>query len=545
MTDITYSMFSGSIPRLAPHLIKPGMAQLALDCKLHSGQLESWREPLLVQQVPPDTQSAIQKDCCGWEFYPGCVDVAYGPTTCNKFYMTGAQDRPTETWSEEGDCQFKTRWLGLPCPTEPPTVTHSGSIAGGAEDTDLEGRAYAYQYVSETGAVSALSKPAWVKEAKDGEMYAVIIPAIPTGNWGISGIRIYRTVSGDSYGKDAGHKVDTTWMLVDEISTFNLAYSDHFYNEELFEALVEDDVRPPPVNLTGMVWIESMNTLAGFVGNKLYFSENNNYNNWPYEMTLDDNIRGIVESNGAIYVATDGRPYVVEGAEDCENAGCRNAIRLPYPVPMVAYGSAHIAGTALGAVYPSFKGLVLLSGNAKPTFLTWPWYSEEDWQEMQPETAVPVEFDGKLYCFLNNGAFALTLPQGPEAGWANDGHTDLSDRGVVDAFVTRQGQFLILKEDGLYEWNRGDTLRPHKWVSGEFVAPTPYCFGAGHIFFRNGPEHVKIEVDQHTALDRDVLSNRVYRLPMWACGTRWTFTLSGTGQVSLLSTAASMQDLGR
>lgn len=538
---VTYNFFKGSIPRLAPHLIEPGHANRAIDCKLTNGRLESWREPKKIRDAKSDTQRTFRFDCC-WLDFEECVDIAQGFPTCQQLFITGWKDYPVALSQNDDDCSHTERRLGLPCPQTAPSIV-PGSTANVA-DRDREGRSYAYQYVNSDSVRGALSPGTLTQNLYDGQPVVVSGWPIPSPEWGITHVRIYRTVSGDTSGTEKGHKQDTTWMFVDEVDVNATSFTDNYHNEELFQALEEDEAYPPPAGLRGITWIKSMNTLAGFVGNRIYFSKNNNYDHWPHWMDLDDNICGIVESNNQIYVATDGHPYIIEGAVDCEHAGCRKSVRLPAAMPMVGCGNRHIAATNSGAVYASHRGLVLLAGKSQPAYLTWPIYSPEDWQQLHPSTVIPVQYDGKLFVFARNGSFVMSLAEGPEIGWDADNHSELSDTNVTDAFVTRQGELMLLKDDVVYQWDRGTVLREHLWESNEHVQPRPVGLGAGHLFFRHGPEHVKIEVDRKVALDRDVLSERVFRLPMWASGTRWRFTLTGTGQVSLLSVAPVMQELG-
>lgn len=544
MSDVTVNFFHGSVPRLASHLIKPGLAKRAVDCKLTNGTLDSWREPDLFRETPEGTLGSYQLDCC-WLDFDKCVDIAFGPVTCKQVFVTGWRDYPVVLEIEGDECEVSERRLGVPCPDRPPSILVGAVDPSRSAPKDVEGRSYAYQYVNGAGVRGALSPGVEARNIHDGQSVVVSGWVVPDSEWDVTTIRIYRTVSGQSEGTELGRSIDTTWMFVAEVPITDASFTDTLYNDELIEALEEDVAYPPPAGLQGIIWIESINTLAGHVGNRIYFSENNTYDHWPHWMDLDDNICAMVESNGDIYVATDGHPYVIKGAVDCENAGCRSAVRLPFSMPMIGCGSRRIEKLNSGAVYPSHKGLVLLSGNNQPVYLTWSLYSEDEWQAIHPETAIPVQHDGKLFVFARNGAFVMTLPQGPESGWDADMHSELSDRGVLDAFVTRTGDFMILKPDGLYQWNRGSGLRPHQWESHVHVDPRPRSYGAGHIFFQYGPENVKIEVDQRVVLNRQVLSSRVFRLPMWAYGTRWKFTLSGTGQVSLLSLSESMQGLGR
>ena len=272
-------------------------------------------------------------------------------------------------------------------------------------------------------------------------------------------------------------------------------------------------------------------------------SENNSYHNWLYYYDLDDNVCGLVESNGLVYVATDGHPYILAGRVGCENAGCREIIRLPGAFPMVGCGNRRMAKCRAGAVYPSHKGLIMLSGKSAPVILTWPLYSEKDWQALRPQTVTPVEVAGKLFVFAEGGSFYLTMASSAEQGWSLDFHCSLSDTDVTDAFVTRQGDFYIVKDGIQYLWNRGAKKRPHYFKSQEVVGAAPIGWGAGHLWFRGGTENVRIDLDGRKIIDREVLSSRVFRLPMYAIGQRMYVTLTGTGTVSLLSIATSMHEL--
>ena len=96
----------------------------------------------------------------------------------------------------------------------------------------------------------------------------------------------------------------------------------------------------------------------------------------------------------------------------------------------------------------------------------------------------------------------------------------------------------------MYQWDRGPILRRHHWKSPELVAPTMLNFGAARLWHEHGEEQVKITVDGRTAIDRGVVSSRVFRLPMWAEGSVWRVELEGTAKVKLFSMATSMKELG-
>lgn len=538
MATYTIKKFGGSTPRLADHLLGETTAGYALDCKLWHGTLESWREPLLIRNILPDVHTSVLYECC-WIDFNSNVDVAYGPVTCRKLFATGAQDYPT-VHEFDTECNMTVRRLGVPCAYAAPSV--AASTPSG--NKSIEGRSYAYQYRNAAKERGALSQASVAQLIADGQSAVISGWEIPDASWGITHVRIYRAVSGHQTGREAGNVLDTVWMFVAEVAIGTAAYTDTRYNEDLIEALEEDIADPPPAELRGMVWIKSINALAGFVGKRIYFSENNSYHQWPYFLDLDDNVCALTESNGTIYAATDGAPYAIMADVDCANAGCRKATRLPAIYPMVGCGNRRMASIPQGAVYPTHDGLVALNGGSVPSLLTLPLYAPDDWHKLYPESVIPVSFNGRLFVFARGGAFVITLASGSEGGWPLDVHSELSDRNVIDAFVSRTGDFYLVKENAIYQWDRGATLRPHYWQSPELVAPTMVNFGAARLWHDHGEEQVKIVVDGRVAINRGVVASRVFRLPMWAEGSVWQVELRGTAKVKLFSMATSMKELG-
>lgn len=541
--DFTLNRFMGSVPRIASHLGQKNAASVAVDCDFSSGNLSSFRELAEYRRVTEGTKVSYLHGQC-WHDFDGCVDVAYGSVTCKQCFVTGAEPFPivlNADVDESGECAVQTRRLGLPCPTVAPAVM-PGQMNDSAPK-DVEGRSYAYQYVNVDGERSALSPGSQAQNLRDGQTVVISGWTIPSVEYGVVRIALYRTVSSYVTGNEQSNSSQTVWMLVDEFGIDAPAYTDNKYNVELSLALNEDIVLPPPGDLRGIIWIESMNCLMGYVGNRIYASENGSYHNWPYYYDLDDNVCGLVESNGLVYVATDGHPYILAGRVDCNNAGCREIIRLPGAFPMVGCGNRRMAKCRAGAVYPSHNGLIMLSGRTPPSILTWQLYSEKEWQALRPQTVTPVEVGGKLFVFAEGGSFYMSLANGVETGWGLDFHCNLSDRNVTDAFLTRQGDFFIVKDGIQYLWNRGAKKRPHYFKSQEAVASAPIGWAAGHLHFSGGEENIRIDLDGRKVLDREVLSSRVFRLPMYAIGQRMFVTLTGTGEVSLLSVATSMHEL--
>lgn len=541
MAAYTVKRFGGSTPRVAPHLLGDSVAGEALDCKFWHGTLDAWREPRLVREVTEGAATVYLHDKC-WLDWDTCVDIAQGPATCREFYTTGDQPWPAVMSLNADTCVPSVQRLGVLCAYQALSVVGGDLNASAPKDT--EARIYAYQFMNSRREFGALSTASASVTVRDGQTVVVSGWEVPDASWGITHVRLFRAVSAYQSEREAGNVLDTVWMLVAEVPVAAGVYVDEAFNDDLFEALEQDIADPPPANLRGIVLIESMNALAGFVGNRVYFSENNSQHEWPYHLDLDDNVCALIENNGVLYAATDGAPYAITAAVDCANAGCRRAVKLPVKYPMAGCGNRRMTKTPGGAVYPTHDGLVALSGTSMPQLFTAPLYAPDDWHKLLPESVRPVAFNGHLFVFARGGSFVLSLANGPEAGWPLDTHSTLSDTDVVDAFVSRTGDFFIVKATGVYQWDRGGTLRPYRWQSPELVAPVPVNFAAGNLSFRGGAVDVKITTDGRTALDRSVLSSRVFTLPMWATGTRWRVMLEGTGSVSLFSMATSMKELG-
>lgn len=537
--------FAGSRPRLANHLLSENQAALAMDCRFHHGTLDAWRQPRAFREVASGTRTSLQLGCC-WLDFDSCVDWAIGPVTCQRLYATGVNgyDYPVVIEVDEQTCDAVVRRLGLPCPQQILSTLSAG--AAGA-DKDFEGRSYAYQYENALGERSALSRATDPELIRDGTPVVVSGWAVPDASWGVTTVRVFRSVSavGSSMSApSADNSADTAWMLVGETPLAAPSFTDNRFNDELFEALEEDIVRPPPDGLRGITFIESMNVLAGFLGNRLYFSESNSYHNWLHFLELDDNICGIVESNKIIYVGTDGRPYAVAGEADCKTAQCRAAVRLPKKWPMAGCGNRHMAALPQGAVYPTHDGLVALSGNGMPTLLTNPLYAPEDWQRLRPHSILPEVHGGSLFVFGEGGSFVISLDDGSEQGWDLDTHSELSDSGVRDVFTTRSGDLFLLKSDNvLYQWNRGTTLRPYQWRSPVWMLDTPINFGAFRVAGKAGPVQAQVLMDGVQVVNVPVLDKLPFALPLWALGTEWQVTLQGTATVSSVALSTSMKEL--
>lgn len=567
MPSIAVNSFAGSIPRLEPHLLPASAAAKALDCRLDNGSLSSWREPIVVQtlaepenasfllqkpdceewvqvEIPSDAAKAAGEDCewepvAAWWAVAETFALVTGPFKLPQTFMW---DTSAEEWQWKGP-------LKAPPALDAPAVTASGFV--GTYSKDTEERAYAYQVRNEFGQWSALS-PAVTTLANEGDVMTLSVPSsVSSYAWGIYGVRWYRTVASvggsmPTLANTMENVMDTQWLRVAEFSAqgAGFTWSDNgVLNLDLFHGLEEDIVIDPADALSGITEVKSMRCFAGFVGKRLYFSENNSPSNWPHYLVLDDSICGLVESNGLLYVATSGHPYVVSAVADEEGASNRSAIRLPVALPYAGCGQKGLVALPQGAAYVSHDGLVGIAGTSSPTLITQGLYSAKQWQQMVPQSLKLAFHKGKVFCFGIRRSFAMTISGSAESAWSMDSHTELSDTDVDDVFTTAQGNLFLRKGADIFQWDAGLSYREHLWESREFVAPAELNFGAGHARVRAGAETLKVFADGREVLNRPVYQPTQFRLPNWAVGTRWSFTLSGIGEVNLVSLATSMREL--
>lgn len=530
--------FSGCIPKTPAHLNKIPYADYCLDANLIDGQLQPFRtlKPVLQKNIEEYNKYVLMK-CC-WVKIPLCASYAED-TNCNVFYITGRNTYPEEVHINSNNCEPVYYRLGLPCPDSKIIATDGDTCE--QLDRSSTARTYVYQYVNSRGQRSQVSPPSDAILVNDCSPVLLSGWTKPDSTWDVTSIRIYRSVIFFGDGKD-GSVQDSDYLFVDEISIDSPSYVDEKCDIELNDILYEDSVKPPPCDLQGIIAISGVNTFAGFCKNKVYFTRNNMPWNWDIELVLDDNVKALAESSGTLYVATEGRPYAIEGAVDCNSADCRKVIKFEDPLPMLGYGNNSFVGTPYGAFYPSIDGIVGLKGNSNPVIFTGSLYSQEQWAEFLPHDLVLTYNNGILYVFGKKKSAAMFL--GGNTRSEHNNHTYLSDDDVIYAFNGNDGFLYVEKEDGVYQFDKGIDFREFIWVSPEATYSTPINFGAGNAIFERDKLHIRVAGDERVLLERDLLvSNRPFRLPMWGTSHTVQFELRGKCVVKKLILSTSNKEL--
>jgi hypothetical protein len=124
--------FRGMAPRVAPHELPPNAAQVAINARLQSGDLEAWRQFLEVERlaITPRTVYLLHDRWLAWE---SDVDVARAPIPGDdtfRVYLTGPDEYDRPQWtnysmafqSPGGTPPVLTRPIGVPASDSAPTL---------------------------------------------------------------------------------------------------------------------------------------------------------------------------------------------------------------------------------------------------------------------------------------------------------------------------------------------------------------------------------------------------------------------------------------
>lgn len=129
---VALESFRGMAPRIAPHLLPPNAAQLAINCRLQSGNLEAWRQFVETERfaIPPQSVYLLNDRWLAWATD---VDVARSPIPGDQsftVYLTGPAEYSQPRWtnyalafqSPGGTAPVVTRPIGVPANDAAPTL---------------------------------------------------------------------------------------------------------------------------------------------------------------------------------------------------------------------------------------------------------------------------------------------------------------------------------------------------------------------------------------------------------------------------------------
>ena len=150
---IKISQFAGMAPKIDKHLLPASASVLAQNCKMFSGSLRPWGNPVAIATTPnrgSDIKSIYLYQTF-WLSWTGDVDVAEGPIandTYKRLYWTGDGVPKMSTYDliTDGGVNYPNAAydLGIPAPTSMPTLTLGSPWTEGTGIASANWKAIAY-----------------------------------------------------------------------------------------------------------------------------------------------------------------------------------------------------------------------------------------------------------------------------------------------------------------------------------------------------------------------------------------------------------------
>lgn len=538
--------FGGIFPRLKDHQLAAYAATIAHDVKLRNGVLEPWMENCHFADAVEDARSFDIFGCCPitWQ---DLVTTAHMPPDWKRHYIAGRQGNGLEAVEIGCECKVAYYAGGVPAPLSPP-------VANATEECSREAdaRSYVYTYLNKWGEESASSPASNVVRVDDGTTVTVTGLADPPEGYGITHIVLYRAATGFRPADGKLQKFDTAYLFVTMIPVplEDDEYEDTALGVSLGWALETQDDRFPPF-MSGVLSIRDQIRLVGWHKNRIYMSANLQPYNWPaqYDITLDHTIIHMGELDQRLFVTTDSTPYIID-VSSCDDSKCTPVTSVDTALPDIGCRKSNSAVmTPHGLFYASTIGLILLSPNAEWHVVTAKWFGEDEWRKLKPDTITMAYYEGYLFFSTDMATFLLDINADPYGNAENTELVTLSDHPVA-CRATNTGELVLLQDDELVVWSKGDMPREYIWQSRRvtggkdatgsgdvdvYIRPQqtrPVAAVTGPLWSPasvalGGPGHIRIETPHgRVIVDRTIAAYKPVRCERTGRHTYYTMTIT-------------------
>ena len=547
MAVIRWTSFAGENRAIHPKLLPDAVGTLSRNQKPGRGDLRAWKAPAQVATVPAGRQTIyrmgrdVASDSTYWLSWTGVVHAVRGfdatDTTERTYYSGDGIPKVTSNLSLDGtDPQDNpgTNWrpMGLPAPSAACTLTATGGSA-----TTTEVYYYVYTYVNDWGWESAPSPvSAMLTRKPDATTTITGFSAVPTGNYNVNRIRIYRTQTGISG--------TTEFFFLREVTYGTTSTTDD--NRDLGEVLPTGTWLPAPGVPTGAGIDESNlkcltalwnGMMAGITGNSVRFCEAYVPYAWPiaYDVVPPDAKPVALGVFGqSLLVLTTGRPLLVSGMSP------ESQDQQPLEMLQGCIAERSVVSMGSGVAWASEDGLCWYgSGGAR--ILTAGLMTREDWQALKPETIIGKMYEGLYFGSYDDGSgrkgFMIEPgnPQGIfflDTGYAGMHFDELRD------------QLYVLDGTAIKKWDAGATMT-YQARSKVFRAPKPLNFAAAEVVADAYPVTFKLYADGVLKHTQSVTSRSPFRLPGGFLALDWQMELDGTQPVQGCALGTSITELAQ
>lgn len=519
----------GELPKLRPHLLPDGAAQVAQNCRTERGAIEPLREPVTVETpAKVGTVQSILKLGSIFLHWLQDVDAVEGAIaeTQRRTYFTGdgvpkITDDQLAIIGGGAEYPVTSYILGIPAPALAPQV----AIVGTATDDNealVEARLYAYSYVSGWGEEGQLSTASGVIEVSPGQSVDLSgMSDAPDGNYNIVTKRIYRVLSGTS---------DAEFQFVAEVPVAQATYSDTLDSEDLNEICPSEAWTMPPGDMHSLR-MHPNGFLVGASGKELCVSEAGFLHAWPvdYRATVNSEIVGLGLNGTSVIILTAAGPHlataVTPDSITIEQMDVRQGCVSKRSI-------AHFDG---GVAYASPDGLCVVgaAGNGVITQMT-----RDQWQALKPESMLGVVHDGLYLAFYDTGSATGCIMVNLASGDLY--HADIHATAAWSDPAT-DILYLVVGSD-IVAWDQG-AAKTYTWRSRDHVHPGPVNYAAARLLADSYPVTVRVIADGVQRHEQAVTDAGMFRLPGGFLARRWEIEIEGTATVDAFDMATTAGDL--
>ena len=546
MAMIRFAGFAGENRAIEPKLLPETVCTVSRNQKPGRGDLRSWKTPTTVATVPAGRQTIyrmgrdVNTDSQYWLSWTTVVHAVRGfsatDTTEQTFFTGDGAPKFTNNLALDGvdpqDNPSVTRPMGIPAPLAAPSVVGSNS---GAANPTLESYYYVYTYVNDLGWESAPS-PVSNVVTRDvlGSTLISGFSSVPTGNYNIATIRIYKTQTGTT----------TSFYFLREIAVGTASATDD--NRTLGELLETTTWLPAPGVPTGgalnttesnLSFLTAMwnGMMAGITGKSVRFCEAYVPYAWPAAYDIippDGSPVGLGVFGQSMLVLTTGRPLLVSGS------GPDSMDQQPIEMPQGCVSSRSIASMGNGVVWASEDGLCWFgAGGAR--ILTQGIMLREDWQALVPSSIIGRMYEGLYFGSYDDGSgrkgFFIN-PNDPQGIYfMNTGYSAMY-------FDELKDQLYVLSNSNVQKWDAGVAMT-YRVVSKTFKQPYPINYGAAEVIASAYPVTFRLYADGVLKHTQSVTSRSPFRLPSGFRAFDYQIELEGTNAIQAVVVATSVEEL--
>jgi len=406
--------------------------------------------------------------------------------------------------------------------TAEPAADAAGTLSmnyGGLPETRL----YAITYVSALGEEGAPAITALMDVIAGQIVTFTNLPTAPTGNYNYTKKRIYRTASGSQA---------ATLRYVGEVSLAETTFIDDVLTSQLGENIPSLTYEAPPADLHHLIQF-SNGMLAGLSGNQACVSVAYQPHAWPISGRYSFNVKPVALGSfgQSIVVLTEGTPIVLTGSS--YEAMSEDKVKVGQP----CVSARSVVELANGVMWSSNEGLAFIS-NQGFDMATKMRLTNREWAKYNPSSIRGYRWVNRYVGFYDNGEV--------QAGFVFDVAT--LDFFELDFYATagytdpKNGNLYLAIGDDVFKFDAGENLEL-EWISKVFESAKPINLAFAKVVAREYPVEFRLYADDVLKLNKNVLNNQSFSLPLGFKATSHKFAIKSEFDVLGVGVAESMDEL--